>query len=250
MQMAKIKDVDDMMTEYADKLDGEDLFEKAAKNTPTVPKNKGGRPKGSKNKPPEVKYRRELETFQRDCEASKTDRWKATMQESKKFVDNAMDIAMLPRIDLNHPDSVRKRVGEYFQICMEHDLRPSLSGLALALHVSRITLNKYCNTGGDIAPESREILNQAKRILNTLLEDYMNNSAIDKTLAIFMAKNNFEYKDQQDVVYQNNSQFGNVKSKEEIKNKYMIDMVDAEFRPVEEETDENFGENADNPFES
>ena len=249
--MAKIKDVDDMMTEYADKLDGEDLFEKAAKKSPTKPVNKGGRPKGSKNKPFELKYKRELETFQKDCEATKTDRWKATMQESRKFVDNAMDIAMLPRIDLNHPDSVRKRVGEYFQICMDHDLRPSLAGLALSFHISKITLNKYCDSGGDICPESREILNQAKRILNALLEDYMGNSAIDKTLAIFLAKNNFGYKDQQDVVYQNNSQFGNVKSKEEIKNKYMIDMVDAEFRPVDDdENDSEFGKSADSPFEN
>ena len=91
-----------------------------------------------------------------------------------------------------------------------------------------------------------EILNQAKRILNALLEDYMGNSAIDKTLAIFLAKNNFGYKDQQDVVYQNNSQFGNVKSKEEIKSKYMIDMVDAEFRPVDDdENDSEFGKSAD-----
>ena len=34
--MAKIKDVDDMMTEYADKLDGEDLFEKTANPGLTV----------------------------------------------------------------------------------------------------------------------------------------------------------------------------------------------------------------------
>ena len=79
----------------------------------------------------------------------------------------------------------------------------------------------------------------------------MGNSAIDKTLAIFLAKNNFGYKDQQDVVYQNNSQFGNVKSREEIKNKYMIDMVDAEFRPVDDdENDSEFGKSADNPFEN
>ena len=79
----------------------------------------------------------------------------------------------------------------------------------------------------------------------------MGNSAIDKTLAIFLAKNNFGYKDQQDVVYQNNSQFGNVKSREEIKNKYMIDMVDAEFRPVEDdENDSEFGKSADSPFEN
>ena len=134
---------------------------------------------------------------------------------------------------------------------MDHDLRPSLAGLALSFHISKITINKYRDSGGDICPESREILNQAKRILNALLEDYMGNSAIDKTLAIFLAKNNFGYKDQQDVVYQNNSQFGNVKSREEIKNKYMIDMVDAEFRPVDDdENDSEFGKSADSPFEN
>ena len=39
--------------------------------------------------------------------------------------------------------------------------------------------------------------------------------------------------------------------REEIKNKYMIDRVDAEFRPVEDdENDSEFGKSADNPFEN
>ena len=63
-----------------------------------------------------------------------------------------------------------------------------------------------------------------------------------------MAKNNYGYKDQQEVVYNNNSKFGNVKSKEEIKNKYMIDMVDAEFKPVEED-DSEFGQKPDEMFD-
>ena len=64
--MAKIKDVDDMMTEYADKLTDEELFDNVARKTQKKPINKGGRPKGSKNKPFELKYKRELETFQKE----------------------------------------------------------------------------------------------------------------------------------------------------------------------------------------
>lgn len=247
--MAIVKDVDDMLDEYSDKLTDEELFDNVARKTQKKPINKGGRPKGAKNKPFEVKYKEELKVLQKDCEAGKADRWKATMQESEKYINNAMAIAMMPRIDLNYPDSVRQRVSEYFTLCMANDLRPSLAGLALSFHISRLTLSKYCDGGGDICPESREILCQAKRILNSLLEDYMNNSAIDRTLAIFMAKNNYGYKDQQEVVYNNNSKFGNVKSKEEIKNKYMIDMVDAEFKPVEEEDESEFGQKPDEMFD-
>ena len=225
-----VKDIEDMAYNISD----QEMFDNVAKKTPTKPKNKGGRPRGSKNKPFEIKYKKELETFEKDCNNDKTDRWKATMQESSKFVNNAMILAKLPRIDLNYPDSVQKRVSEYFQIVMENNLRPSLAGLALAFHINRGELSKYINGNGNICGESREILKQAYRILNALMEDYMGNSAIDKTLAIFLSKNNFGYKDQQDVVYQNTTTFQQTQSKEEIRNKYMLDMVDAEVTRIDD----------------
>ena len=124
----------------------------------------------------------------------------------------------LPKINTGDPKQVQERVNWYFNYCMENDMKPTASGLASAIGVSRNALWKWKQ--GIDRPKNYPIVEAAYNRLEELWEMYMMNGKINPASGIFLGKNQFDYKDVQDVVVTPNNPLGEAKSAEEIAQQY------------------------------
>ncbi len=66
--------------------------------------------------------------------------------DNKKYIDHSLRLAGLPQIDIKSADELKQRATEYFTICAEDDMKPSVAGLAVAIGV-RKTLWEWSVTG-------------------------------------------------------------------------------------------------------
>ena len=76
--------------------------------------------------------------------------------------------------------------------------------------------------------KGREVSDTIKKgylILNQLMEDYMQNGQINPVAGIFLMKNNFGYRDQQEMVLTPNTPLGEQKNTEELRQKYLDSVV-------------------------
>lgn len=123
--------------------------------------------------------------------------------DNARYLAHSLEIASLPAIDIKDPAQVEKRITEYFQICMKNDMKPGTVGLALALGVDRRTLNNW-NTESHNDPRLPAI-KKAKTMLETMMEDWMQNGKINPVAGIFLTKNNFvNYTDHSEVTVTTN----------------------------------------------
>ena len=121
--------------------------------------------------------------------------------------DNARYIAFnmkfwnLPKLDFTDIPAVQKRIDMYFQMCFEEDMKPGVAGLAYSLGVNRRTLWEW-KTGGrrESTPELADTIKKAYAFLELLWEQYMQNGKISPPNGIFLGKNNFDYRDETQVV--------------------------------------------------
>lgn len=148
--------------------------------------------------------------------------------EISDMMQNAMVLYNLPEIDTNNAEQVEQRVGEYFQICADRGMKPSVAGLALALNVDRRRLWEWVNDGNASKPRAvTDTLKKAYKILNFAIEEYMQNGKINPVSGIFLMKNNFGYADKSEVVLTPNNPLGESRSQAELEQKY-LDALPAE----------------------
>ena len=142
--------------------------------------------------------------------------------DNTRFIAFQLKVYNLPEIDMKDADAVSSRIEEYFKICMESDMKPAVTGLALALKMSRENLWKY----REEKVGSREVCNLIKRAYY-LLENYweimMQNGKINPVSGIFLAKNHFGYQDKQDVVITPNNPLQERRTAEELAEEYALE---------------------------
>ena len=85
-------------------------------------------------------------------------------------------------------------------------MKPSVAGFALSIGVSRQTLIDYINGVTPIPKQNRIALERFYGLLNSLMEDYIQNGKINPVAGLFLTKNNFGYKDTQEFVVNNRAQ--------------------------------------------
>lgn len=123
-------------------------------------------------------------------------------------------------IDISDPKQVENRIVEYFQHCMEDDMKPTVSGMCNALGITRATFHNWCE--GEYRKGSHlDIVKKAKGFLEEMLESYMVNGKINPVTGIFLMKNNFGYRDQQEVVLKPSMDLGDEVSPEDLQHKYL-----------------------------
>ena len=83
--------------------------------------------------------------------------------DNRKFLEHDLKMWSWPAVDMTKPEAVTERIGNYFRICAEDDMKPSVAGMALAFGVDRKTLWCWCN-GVDSATESRTTLKKSVSI--------------------------------------------------------------------------------------
>lgn len=154
--------------------------------------------------------------------------------DSKKFINNSMRIFNLPKIDISNAEQVKSRVQEYFDICGEDDVKPSVAGLALALGIDRRRLWEIREGVRSKNPEVSDTLKSAMQLLDLQMTDYMQNGKINPVSGIFLMKNNFGYADKQEVVVTPNNPLGDGQDEKQLEEKYQDSVIiDAEAQDIE-----------------
>lgn len=117
------------------------------------------------------------------------------------MISNAMGLANMGDIDMYDPDQVERRVMEYMQYMIEHDMKPTVESMALAFNTNRTQLWRWKEGVESNLPErSRNAIKKGYSLMNQLLTQTMADGKINPVAAIFLLKNNHAYKDQTDVV--------------------------------------------------
>ena len=155
--------------------------------------------------------------------------------EVSEMLLNGLVIYNLPKIDTDDAEQVEKRVGEYFQICAERGMKPSVAGFAMALGIDRRTLWTWVNERTAKPRAVVDTLKKAYQILNFAIEEYMQNGKINPVSGIFLMKNNFGYKDQSEVVLTPNNPLGEATDRSTLEQKYLdaLPSGDAESTEIE-----------------
>ena len=122
-----------------------------------------------------------------------------------KFTAHNMDLLSFAPLNLKlcSGEIVMQRCKDYFALCTKNEIRPSIAGFALSLGTSRETLLKYIKGEVAIPDDVKQVLDTYYSALNALMEDFAQSGKINPIPAIFLLKNNFGYKDQQDFVVNN-----------------------------------------------
>lgn len=119
--------------------------------------------------------------------------------DNTKYLTHALKSWDLPKICMNDPEAVRERSIMYLQSCADDDMKPTITGYANYLGISRQELHNIANgTRGN--GSAIEIIRQVKGIIEEQMETYMMNGKINPVSGIFLLKNNFQnYVDKQEL---------------------------------------------------
>ena len=155
--------------------------------------------------------------------------------DNTRIVQTSMKFFDMPRVDLNDPEAVRMRLGEYFQIYADADMKPTVAGMAMCLGVDRrrlwdIKTGNYVNVGGykNLPADTVDLVKKAYEILETSMEAYANAGKINPVMAIFMMKNHFGYQDKTEYVLTPNQKQESDYDAEDIKKRYLSDSATIE----------------------
>ena len=148
--------------------------------------------------------------------------------DNRKYISLALESMNMPKLDFDDVPSVQERINWYFRRCMEYDMKPGVVGLANALGVDRKTLWSWKT---EIRRESNvalvDTIKKAYVMLEEMWENYMLNGKISPPNGIFLGKNNFDYRDEQQIVITPNNplETGNPS---EVRNKYIQALPESE----------------------
>lgn len=148
--------------------------------------------------------------------------------DNTKYIKHSLRLFNLPKISMQDFEAVNTRVQQYFTICQEDDMKPSVAGLALALDTDRTYLWDLRAGRKGKNPDIADLLKKTMKLLDLQMVDYMQNGQINPVSGIFLMKNNFGYADKQEVVVTPQSPLGDVKDTKELEDRYVESVVDAD----------------------
>jgi hypothetical protein len=125
--------------------------------------------------------------------------------DNTNFLSHALAVRNMPEIDTSDPVQVKQRIDDYFALCVQHDIKPSVKGFLNSLRVAKSTLWEW-RQGNYRAGTHQQIICEAYDVLEALWEDYMMNGKINPVSGIFLGKNNFGYQDKQEYILTPNKQ--------------------------------------------
>ena len=154
--------------------------------------------------------------------------------DNTKYLALGMKLFNLPSIDLHDPQQVTDRLNEFFQIHAEADMKPTVSGMGMALGLDRRRLweiktgnfngnGKYSN----LPTLTQDSIKKAYEYMEILWENYMQNGKINPVSGIFLGKNNFGYQDKTEYVVTPNVNNDSDFSADDIRKRYMTDSIDS-----------------------
>ena len=170
--------------------------------------------------------------------------------DNTKYVMLGARLFNLPPIDLHDPEQVNDRLNEFFQIHAEADMKPTVSGMGMALGLDRRRLweIKSGNYGtqralADLPTLTKDSIKRAYEYMEILWENYMQNGKINPVSGIFLGKNNFGYQDKTEYVVTPNMNNDSDYNADDIRKRYMSDSIDSPTLPTIDSAD--FGDSID-----
>ena len=85
------------------------------------------------------------------------------------------------------PEELQTRLEDYFKICKDNAMKPTIEGMALACDIDRRTFWTWCN--GKRGAEIQDICTRAKQTLLTFIETALYENKINAVAGIFSLKN-------------------------------------------------------------
>ena len=146
--------------------------------------------------------------------------------DNRKYILHSLRLAELPKLNLTSVEEVTQRIKDYFTICADDDMKPSVAGLALAMDIDRRYLWEIIEGRKGKNPAVADTLKKAMKILDLQMVDYMQNGKINPVSGIFLMKNNFGYADKQEVVLTPNNPLGDTKDTKELEEQYIDSVVE------------------------
>lgn len=149
--------------------------------------------------------------------------------DNTKFLTVSMKLAAMPSVDIHDGEAVEQRIAEYFGLYAENDMKPTVTGLGLALGLDRRRLWEIKNgqnvgSSGkpmDLPPRAVDAIKKAYILLEDLWENYMQNGKINPVSGIFLGKNNYGYQDKTEYVLTPNKQQDSDYDAQDIKDRYL-----------------------------
>lgn len=118
--------------------------------------------------------------------------------DNSRFLRAARVSMDLPPIDISDPKQVEHRINEYFDYCVQNDLKPGFVMMANWLGVSRDTLNQW-KRGNYRAATHTDIIQKAVNQLEALWETYMLEGKVNIVAGIFIGKQYYGAVDKQEI---------------------------------------------------
>ena len=147
--------------------------------------------------------------------------------DNTKYVLLGAKLFNLPPIDLKDSEQVNDRLNEFFQIHAEADMKPTVSGMGMALGLDRRRLweikTGVSDRNQDLPTSTRDSIKRAYEYMEILWENYMQNGKINPVSGIFLGKNNFGYQDKTEYVVTPNVHNDSDYNAEDIKKRYLTD---------------------------
>ena len=149
--------------------------------------------------------------------------------DNTKYVMLGAKLFNLPPIDLKDPQQVTDRLNEFFEIHANADMKPTVSGMGMALGLDRRRLWEI-KTGNakamNLPTLTSDSIKRAYEYMEILWENYMQNGKINPVSGIFLGKNNFGYQDKTEYVVTPNVNNDSDYNADDIKKRYMTDSVE------------------------
>lgn len=124
----------------------------------------------------------------------------------EQSIDFLMELSSFGAIDLSDPDAVRQRYVDYLALCKRYKTKPLISGFCRVMGVSRAELidwsaGKRTALGDKLSPESASLIKNFLEDFEVSWEyAFQNNGYRNPVTGIFLAKNNFGYKDTSETI--------------------------------------------------
>lgn len=155
--------------------------------------------------------------------------------DNAKYLAVGLKLFNLPAIDLKDSEQVGERLEEFFRIHAEADMKPTVSGMGMALGVDRRRLweiKSGAMIGGhtpiDLPTLTVDYIKKAYNYMEILWENYMQNGKINPVSGIFLGKNNFGYQDKTEYVVTPNVNNDSDYSADDIRKRYLTDSATVE----------------------
>ena len=152
--------------------------------------------------------------------------------DNAKYVLLGAKLFNLPPIDLKDPVQVNDRLNEFFTIHAEADMKPTVSGMGMALGLDRRRLWEIKTGVGDrnqdLPTSTRDAIKKAYEYMEILWENYMQNGKINPVSGIFLGKNNFGYQDKTEYVVTPNVNNDSDYNADDIRKRYLTDSATIE----------------------